>query len=261
MSRFESLEFEDAPRSRAKAPPGKPVHDAAYFQQVADNEFRIGHLESALRNYSRALEQDSTVFACWLGQVRVLIELAEYKEAVIWSDKALEMFPDHPELLAVKAVACVRTGDLQKAMAYTDNALLQKGATPYVWLARAEVLLAERSKMARHCFTQGLARCGNVDDKARLHLGIANLLRRYRHYTDALPHAKEAVEALPSDPAAWLELGLCQGALGLGDAGFSLEQALALNPACEEARQTLTASDQGGFGRRVRAWFRRLLGR
>ena len=38
----------------------------------------------------------------------MLIELAEYREAKIWADKALERFPHEPELLAAKAVALGR---------------------------------------------------------------------------------------------------------------------------------------------------------
>ena len=36
------------------------------------------------------------------------IELGEYREAGVWADKALELSPEHPELLALKALACVR---------------------------------------------------------------------------------------------------------------------------------------------------------
>jgi Flp pilus assembly protein TadD len=44
----------------------------------------------------------------WTGQVRMLIELKEFHEAKLWADKALEKFPNEPELLAAKAVALAR---------------------------------------------------------------------------------------------------------------------------------------------------------
>ena len=36
--------------------------------------------------------------------MRALIELEEFQEAKLWADKALERFPNEPELLAAKAV-------------------------------------------------------------------------------------------------------------------------------------------------------------
>ncbi len=155
MSRFESLEFDDKRRAARPAgsgpaqATGTPVRDAAYFRHAADRASRAMRFELALQNYSKALEQDSAAFECWLGQVKMLIELGEYREAMLWADKALEMFPEHPELLAAKAEAAARSGDLHKAMAYTDNALSKKRVTAFVWLSRGEVLLARRSRMAQ----------------------------------------------------------------------------------------------------------------
>ena len=49
-----------------------------------------------------------------------------------------------PELLAAKAVALGRNGDLQEALAFSDASIEERGDTPYVWLARGDVLLARR---------------------------------------------------------------------------------------------------------------------
>ena len=50
----------------------------------------------------------------------MLVELGEYQEAKLWADKAIEKFPGDPELLAAKAVALARSGDLQGALALTS---------------------------------------------------------------------------------------------------------------------------------------------
>lgn len=86
--------------------------------------------------------------AAWTGQVRALIELGELREATLWADKALDRFPDHTELLAAKAGALGRSGFLDEAIAFSDASIEQRGDTPYVWLARGDVLLARREPRA-----------------------------------------------------------------------------------------------------------------
>src|SRR6185436_12108099 len=112
--------------------------------------------ESALRLYSKVLEYDPLDTNAWTGQVRMLIELGEFREAKLWADKALERFPHHPELLAAKAVALGRSGDLQGALAFSDAAIEERGDTPYVWLARADVLLAREETRADYCLEEAL---------------------------------------------------------------------------------------------------------
>src|SRR2546430_1791721 len=65
---------------------------------------------------------------------------------------ALERFSREPELLAAKAVALARNGDLQGALAFSDLAIEERGDTPYVWLARGDVLLAREEQRANYCF-------------------------------------------------------------------------------------------------------------
>jgi len=264
MTRFDSLEFDDHPKAGAEqraAASGTPIRDAAYFRSAADRQFMAGNLEAALQNYAKALEQNKAEFPCWLGQVRALIELGEYREANIWADKALELFPEHPELLAAKAVAACRMGMLDKAMAYSDNAASGANVTPYVWIARAEVLLHRKSKMAAHCLQQALIGCDGHQSHGRLHLDISRMLRFYRRYSQALEYASQAVQAMPRESAAWAELGLCQSSLGLRDATTSFEQALQLNPDSSLAKTGMKSMRGRGFGGRIRGFFRRLVGR
>src|SRR5271166_5398920 len=114
MSRFSNLEFGDQFEDQASEE--KPlVKDEAYYLAEARTSFENGNFESALRLYSKVLEFNPQNTTAWSGQVRMLIELDEYREAKLWADKALERFPRDPELLAAKAVALARSGDLQGA--------------------------------------------------------------------------------------------------------------------------------------------------
>jgi len=110
MSRFGNLELggESEDQSQQVAP--ALVKDEAYYFAMARSAFENGDFEQALRNYSKVLEYNPQNAAAWTAQVRMLIELGEFREAKLWADKALERFPQWPELLAAKADAPGRAG-------------------------------------------------------------------------------------------------------------------------------------------------------
>lgn len=104
MGRFKNLELDTtkpAPASDAGREP-EFDRDQHFYLREADEARRHGFHENALRYFSRALEFDKTMLEAWVGQVRMLVELEEYPEAVVWSSKALEMFRENPELMRVR---------------------------------------------------------------------------------------------------------------------------------------------------------------
>ena len=155
MSRFVNLEL--GGESEDQSPQHKAlVKDEAYYRAEAQAAFENGEFEQALRLYGKVLEFNPQNAAAWTGQVRMLIELGQYREARLWADKALERFPRDAELLAAKGVALGRSGDLQGALAFSDAAIEERGDTPYVWLARGDVLLARKESRADYCFEKAL---------------------------------------------------------------------------------------------------------
>src|SRR5689334_6356867 len=140
MGRFSNLEF--GGEFEDPAPVSSGLKGEAYYEAQAHAAFANGEFESGLRLYSKVLEFNPLNVAAWAGQVRMLIELGEFKEAKLWADKALERFPHEAELLAAKAVALARSGDLDAALTFSDASIEEHGDTPYVWLARGDVLLA-----------------------------------------------------------------------------------------------------------------------
>jgi tetratricopeptide (TPR) repeat protein len=252
MSRFENLEIsgesENQPRRQ------KPLaRDEAYYAAEAQTAFENGQFEAALRSYGKVIEFNPQNSSAWTGQVRMLIELGESKEAKLWADKALEKFPNEPELIAAKAVALARTGDLQGAMIFSDTSIEEHGNTPYVWLARGDVLLARKEARADYCFekAQMLAPRDWV---------VAWLAARIRYFYQQLALAmkllQQAVEWNAGHFLLWLELGRCQEALGLdGPARISFTQAKQLNPSCSEAGIGLVKLSQFSL---FPGWLRRL---
>lgn len=251
MDRFSQLEFGDAAPQGGRSP-GEPVRDATYFYEEATKYWLAGDYELALRNYSRVLEQNNTLFEAWAGQVLMLIELREYREADMWADKALKLFPEHAELLALKAIACARDARREQAAAYSDNSVGKEILTPRVWLARAEIFMNRKGPVYESCIRKAVACAGNRGPVIKLEAG--RLLAGARNHVLAIQYLREVVQLLPKSALAWYELGRCQAALGRNEAAHSFEQSLRLRPRWAEAETALRKFQNRGF-------IRRLLGR
>jgi Flp pilus assembly protein TadD len=256
MSRFVNLEFGDESEEHGSATQSGVVKDEAHFMAQARDAFENGRFESALRNFSKVLEFNPRNTAAWGGQVRMLIELGEFREAKLWADKALEQFPHEPELLAAKAVALGRTGDLQGAIAFSDASIEERGDTPYVWLARGDVLLARKEARANYCFDKALL-------LAPRDWFIAWLAARIRAFHEQFALSfkllQQAVEWNAGHFLLWLELGLCQQQLGwAAAANTSLHRAQELNPSSEQVRAALLTASSMGVWKRLRGWARQI---
>ena len=258
MSRFANLEFDGESEDQSPQA-GALVKDETHYLAEARSAFESGNFEAALRRYSKVLEFNPANVAAWAGQVRMLIELGEYREAQLWADKALERFPHEPELLAAKAVALGRSGALQEALALSDASIEERGDTPYVWLARGDVLLAREEARADYCFEKALLLAPQDWFTAWL---AARIRYYYEQFVLSLKLLERAIEWNAGHFLLWLELGQCQQALGLvGAARKSLTQAKQLNPRCQDASLRLIRLSGAGLGSRARGWWRRLFRR
>jgi len=255
MSRFVNLELggeSEEPAHQSKA----LVKDEAYCLSQAQAAFEGGDFERALRWFCKVLEFNPDNAAAWAGQVRMLLELGEQEEARLWADKALERFPHDPDLLAAKAVALARAGDLEGALAFSDSAIEERGDTPYVWLARGDVLLARGERRADYC----LEKAQTLAPRNWFITWLAARIRfYYRQFAAALKLLQRALEENATQFVLWLELGRCQEALGLlGPAQVSFSQAAQLNPDCRDATLALVRLSHAGVGKRLGGWWRRL---
>lgn len=187
----------------------------------------------------------------------MLLELGEYKEADLWSDKALELFPNHPDLLSSKALACLFMGLDEIALALSDNAMSQRTPSSYSWIVRGEILLSRKSKMADHCCAQAIAHCDSPQKKGRIAIELSKVFRRRGHSSKALGYASDGIKTFPNDFAAWFEYGSCQSLLGLKDAEESLSQAVKLNPESKIAKAALEDYRKRGLRGRIRSIFGR----
>jgi tetratricopeptide (TPR) repeat protein len=181
----------------------------------------------------------------------MLIELGEFREAKLWAEKALAIFPREGELLAAKAVALARTGDGKAALAFSDASMEVETSTPYIWLARGDVLLARKEKRATYCFEKAIL-------LARDHWLWPWLASRvhtfYKQTAQALKFAQQALALDAVRAIIWQQLGRCEAALGLASkAQQSFERARELDRDCPELHQlTAELNSESFFDRLLR---------
>jgi tetratricopeptide (TPR) repeat protein len=259
MSRFVNLELGGESEDQPQPSSQKLAKDEGFYLAEARTAFESGNFEQGLRYYSKVLEFNPKNVAAWTSQVRMLIELGEFREAKLWADKALERFPNEPDLLAAKAVALGRTGDLEGALAFSDASIEERGDTPYVWLARGDVMLARKEPRADYCFEKALL----LAPRDWFTLWLAAKIRvYYKQFVLALKLLQPAVEWNTGHFLLWLELGQCQRALGLISAAEnSFTQAQQLNPHCDAASRASDQLSKTGFWSRARDWGRQLFKR
>lgn len=242
MARFDKLEIQSD--SDGNDDDVRVVRDDCDWLAQADRQRRVGHYESALRLYSRALEDDKALVAGWLGQVQMLVQLEEYPEAELWARKALELFPNNGELLAGRAQAVVRLGDHKQAMLLSDGAIKQSGQSAYRWMVRGEVQLAVQQTADEHCFAKAL----QVDRDWLVPLESALINLHYGAASKGLRLALQAAEAASDQHYVWLIVGRCQTELGFNaNAIKSFNRCLELNPGHVDAQRALGEVSQRGW--------------
>ncbi len=261
MKRFDRLEFENKQvtplaASTEYAQQAENDRDSHHWLHVAVDERRNGQHENALRHYSRALELDKAPVNGWVGQVHMLIALGENPEAELWARKALELFKNNPDLLAARAQALCRTGDLKSAQASCDAAIGQQGLSSYPWVARGELMLARKEDLDEYCFDKAT----QLDSDWLIPLEIGAIYQHHGRMTRALSRTRRAVEQAPDHAYCWYRQGVCELALGLTTvAEKSFARCLQQAPKHEGARRELheLAQSRKTIGRFFRRMFRR----
>jgi len=254
--RFANLEFDDHEgQASRKATPVAKKYDADAYLTQANEEYRWGRFEQALRLYTRSLERSPTVIPAWVGQVQMLVQLSEFHEARVWSDKALELFRNNGELLAAKSQACMRLKDREAALGCSDASLQIPGSSPWRWIARGEVLLATGQRHASECFERALLEPA-ADWFDRVVIGRIYLF--YHRATNALHYIQSALEMEAACGYVWFERGNCERELSLVTAAaLSYERCLELRPDYSEARSALDSLASPSLIAWVRSLFRR----
>ncbi len=270
MPRFDKLEFDDqrkpaatplpessVPEPGAEAPGAESAAEAAGLEPVdwlkrAEGQRRCGHYETALRYYSRALQEDRSLVEGWVGQAQMLILLDECPEAELWARKALELFPAQGNLYAARAQALMRMGDTKRALEASDGAMKQKGQSAYTWMVRGELMAATKQNTDTSCFDKAL----QSDGDWLVHLEIALIYFYYGSYIKALAKARRAVELASGEYYPWFIQGCCEKMMGMTtQARRSFRNCLDICPNNSEAEDMLRDLERTWFFQR---WWNRI---
>lgn len=263
MTRFDLLEFDDGEPGRKPATPEIAAdHDEHHWLRAADAERREGFFENALRFYSRALEINRTVVSGWVGQVQMLIALGECVEAELWARKALELFRNNGDLIAGRAHALARLGNLREALPLSDASFKLEGpggeggaGGGYRWMVRGEIMLAQQERVDAHCFDKAV----QLDSDWLVLVEIAQIYRYRRKPSAGLMMARKAVERMPASVYCWYVQGLCEMEMGIPASAIrSFNRCLEIKPGHLEARRARDSleADQWSITGRIKRLFR-----
>ncbi|MCC5877010.1 MAG: tetratricopeptide repeat protein [Candidatus Sumerlaeia bacterium] len=202
------------------------------FIQRADEAFFSGNYKDALRHYSRALQEDPTHVYPWIGQVSALIGMRQFREAELWTNRALDQFPEESSLLSQRARVLAATGNLKRAIGLSDYALGQ-GATEWTWLARGEVLLEASDNNSLYCFEKAMEMAEPTNWRIPLVAGLT--FGRKRQWASAEEFLKISAERNPKNGFTWLELARVLMELNYTDrARDALQRARQLNASVKD---------------------------
>lgn len=259
MSRFNHLEFEDdLPEPVQDGSSEAPIIDQRFYLEKADAAFADENYQQALTNYARALEYDIDLEQAWVGQIRALIEIRTMDEAVSWSDRALERFKDSSEILAARSVAESRRGRSLAAIGYSDGAIKAGECSPYVWIARGEILIPINMTSAQACFARAVEM---ASEDWKVQAWIARSYIAHKLHAQAIMHFRQAVKLDPMRHTCWYWIGWCSEALGdLEEARRAYNQSLSVKPRYFRAMEALERLSTAGLVSKLSAGVRRLFG-
>lgn len=228
MSRFQNLELADVNLQETVAT-SKDSSAERFLQEACKAELE-GTFEPALRAYSAALRKEKTLAEAWCGQVRSLIMLEEYPEAMTWGQKAAAVLPASPLTRSCHAYALARSGLAEEGLEKSDEAFELELGEPdaYLWLERAACLMGlQRQTSALAC----LSKVGELKNSPDWQQRQAQEFLHFGQPEAALEILNSVVAARPNRAYGWLLLA--QGYREIGDAdrhGRALSRASELRP-------------------------------
>lgn len=245
MGRFDWLEIPSDKNKDNAGPPSENLKpderfDPPYYLEMANRFYYDGNFDEALKHYSRVLHIDRENLTAWIGQSKCLVKIGELNEAKIWVEKALSMAPADPELLSVKAYLLMKSGIVEDAMACSDMALKGAYNSPYIWIVRGLLLLAQNNgQLSRYCFYKAEEAGKN---EAGVFYEIADHLMENGAYILAVDYFKKAVDLNPQLFLAWTQMGQAFEKLDQRyKAQFAYERALEVKPKFAQAANRLFA--------------------
>ena len=228
------------PTPTATRTPGSYVTEAEEY-------FREGKLEEAIRTYELAIRADPTVVENYVPLVRLLVFQGRIDEGLEYAEIALFVDPDYAPARAIRAMtldwksARVANQGLEQeandllvqALGEINRVIEQDPTLAEAYAFKAEILFdLGNYNEANEAINSAL----QVDPKNVDVQRVAGYLAEFRGYrATAIEHYSEAIRIEPNLPLLHLALGRTYIAAGeINLARDSLQKAIALNPTNSE---------------------------
>jgi tetratricopeptide (TPR) repeat protein len=105
------------------------------YNQAVD-EAQAGRYEQAVVFTDKALEIQPNFTLALVTKTGILLELGRISEAEISLNKAVSLEPDNPSVLASAASMSIQTGKMQEAIHYSEQALAKDPSLVQAWIIK-----------------------------------------------------------------------------------------------------------------------------
>lgn len=179
-----------------------------------DSYSQAGDFERAL-NVTEELHAIKPDGSGWALRFSCLLETERYEESLLAADRALELKPEEPYFLFMKAVALDLLNSDDEALALTERIIRLKPTYRYALGIRSHVLLKQgRWDEALTAYEQTI----NIEESdVQAWTGRGLVLEGLERIEEAMASFEKAIELNPDNPRALLAQTRILGKLGLWD--------------------------------------------
>ena len=142
---------------------------------------------------------------------RQCYESNDFDNAYRLCDKHLKDDPNHPKWLTLMALTLL--GAEKPTVAYSLGKRVTQLAPKdaYAWLNMGMIAAGLwRDDEAERCYRRGLKYSTENEQRAMLHVNMSSVMIDTGRFSEAEPHCKKAIEAMPDSIKAHSNLGFCQ---------------------------------------------------
>ena len=136
---------ETKPKAEPVAP---PPPDFGFYEKRADTDLSKGDFDSAVADYTKAIEMDPKSPEAFLGRGLAYSNKQSYDLAIADFDKAIELRPKNVAAYANRGAALEKKGDLDRAVTDYDKALEIEPGNEFVKVGAARINDARAKALA-----------------------------------------------------------------------------------------------------------------
>lgn len=162
------------------------------YIDLAKNQERVGHFDSAIEMYQKALAIEEDNVAALLGAARLYDRLEKFEEAVILYERAIEVQPDNAAALNDLGLCYARNKNLTESINYLQRAVtLEPNKVLYRNNLATVLVSTDRAQEAYRTLVP-------AHGEAIAHYNVGFLLTKHGRSDEALEQFRAAVKADPA---------------------------------------------------------------